>query len=132
MLRIKQANKKGYIECVEGGVANLLHPSSTTRRGRVVDQGRVSPTLQTEIGVYVLETEYRIRKLTPLECWRLMGFKDEDFYMAKEVNSDTQLYKQAGNAIVREVMMAVFSQLNIKGVDTFNKVHDAEVQESFL
>ena len=54
---------------------------------------------------------YSIRKLTPLECWRLMGFSDEDFHKAEAVNSNSQLYKQAGNSIVKDVLMAVFRQL---------------------
>jgi len=58
--------------------------------------------------------EYRIRKLTPLETWRLMGFRDEDFKKAQTVNSDTQLYKQAGNSIVVNVLEEVFKQL-LKG-----------------
>ncbi len=57
------------------------------------------------------QNSLRIRKLTPLECWRLMGFNDEDFYKAKEVNSNTQLYKQAGNSIVKQVLMAIFKNL---------------------
>lgn len=56
-------------------------------------------------------TNYKIRRLTPLECWRLMGFSDEDFYKAKQVNSDTQLYKQAGNSIVVDVLEAIFREL---------------------
>ena len=64
---------------------------------------------------------YRIRKLTPRECWRLMGYTDEDFDKASAVNSNTQLYKQAGNAIVKQVLMAIFSQLNIKSVPTWNE-----------
>ncbi len=60
----------------------------------------------------VIESQqYRIRKLTPLECWRLMGFSDEDFYKAEEVNSNTQLYKQAGNSIVKDVLMAILKQM---------------------
>jgi len=54
---------------------------------------------------------YRIRKLTPLECWRLMGCSDGDFHKAQKVNSNTQLYKQAGNAIVVDVLVAIFMQL---------------------
>jgi len=54
---------------------------------------------------------YRIRKLTPRECWRLMDFTDEDFDKAAAVNSNTQLYKQAGNSIVRAVLMAIFKQM---------------------
>lgn len=53
----------------------------------------------------------RIRKLTPKECWRLMGFTDEDFEKAEKVNSNTQLYKQAGNSIVVNVLEAILSQL---------------------
>lgn len=56
----------------------------------------------------------RIRKLTPKECWRLMGFNDEDFEKAAKVNSKTQLYKQAGNSIVANVLMAIFNNL-LKG-----------------
>ena len=63
---------------------------------------------------YVVDPELRIRKLTPLECWRLMGFDDEDFYKAEKVNSNTQLYKQAGNSIVVNVLEAMFD--NLKGI----------------
>ena len=66
---------------------------------------------------------YRVRKLTPKETWRLMGFSDEDYEKAVEHNSKTQLYKQAGNSIVKQVLMAIFSQLNIKGVSMWNEVH---------
>lgn len=57
------------------------------------------------------DTQYRIRKLTPKECWRLMGFADEDFEAASEVNSASQLYKQAGNSIVVNVLEAIFGQM---------------------
>lgn len=53
----------------------------------------------------------RIRKLTPKECWRLMGFTDEDYEKAKEINSDSQLYKQAGNSIVVNVLEAIFKEM---------------------
>lgn len=53
----------------------------------------------------------RIRKLTPKECWRLQGFDDDDFRKAEAVNSNTQLYKQAGNSIVVDVLEAVFANL---------------------
>jgi DNA (cytosine-5)-methyltransferase 1 len=54
---------------------------------------------------------YRIRKLTPKECWRLMGWQDEQFHKAEAVNSNTQLYKQAGNGIVVPVLEAIFRQM---------------------
>lgn len=74
----------------------------------------IVPTLRAETHgnlPKVVEGQYRIRKLTPLECWRLMGFSDEDFHKAESVNSNTQLYKQAGNSIVRDVLMGIFREL---------------------
>lgn len=62
-------------------------------------------------GQFLFEPQYHIRKLTPLECWRLMDFSDEDFEKAAEVNSNTQLYKQAGNSIVVNVLVAILGQL---------------------
>ena len=57
-------------------------------------------------------TDYRRRKLTPLECWRLMGFRDEAFYKAQELGvSDSQLYKQAGNSIVVNCLYYIFKNL---------------------
>lgn len=69
-----------------------------------------APTLRSERqGLKVAGT--RIRRLTPKECWRLMGFDDEDFEKAKQVNSDTQLYKQAGNSIVVNVLEGIVKNL---------------------
>lgn len=59
----------------------------------------------------VVESSFRIRKLTPKECWRLMGFDDQSFYKAEAVNSNTQLYKQAGNSIVVNVLEELFRKL---------------------
>lgn len=222
-VKIKQATKQGYIECEVGGVADLSFPDSNTRRGRVQENGQVSPTLMageqdicrienvydfynnnlksdgicgtlttgtshngsgtfgvvegittkgkhidvastilsgyertnmtgfnadngvvetinkvgqisndgSQYGTVIADnglspnlvagthgyansciaTQYRIRKLTPRECWRLMDFSDEDFENAAEVNSDTQLYKQSGNSIVVNVLVAILGQL---------------------
>lgn len=63
----------------------------------------------------VILEDLRIRRLTPKECWRLMGFDDGDFEDAKEVNSNTQLYKQAGNSIVVDVLACVLKELLKKG-----------------
>lgn len=79
--------------------------------------GKVSPTIMTDTEICRVESEYRIRKLTPLETWRLMGFTDEDFHKAEKVNSDGKLYKQAGNSIVVNVLEAVFKQM-IEGRET--------------
>lgn len=74
--------------------------------------GNVCPTLTAgESEICRLESQYRIRKLTPKECWRLMGFNDEEFSRAEKVNSNTQLYKQAGNSIVVDVLVAIFRNL---------------------
>ena len=58
-----------------------------------------------------VSSDCRIRKLTPKECWRLMGFDDEDFERAAKVNSNTQLYKQAGNSIVVNVLEGILTNL---------------------
>lgn len=109
---IPQATEKGYIECEVGGVADLSYPNSATRRGRVQDRGSVSPTVTAECnGLCRIESQFRIRKLTPKECWRLMGFSDEDFERAEKVNSNSQLYKQAGNSIVVNVLMEIFKEM---------------------
>ena len=80
-------------------------------------------TVQKDNMLLEITEQYQIRKLTQKETWRLMGFSDEDYEKAAEVNSKTQLYKQSGNSIVRDVLMAIFSQLNIKGVPMWNEVH---------
>lgn len=74
------------------------------------------------------DIKYRIRKLTPLECWRLLDFFDEDFYKAEAVNSDTQLYKQAGNSIVRNVLVAIMGQI-IPGKEDIYKNNIEDLSE---
>ena len=113
-VKIKQATKDGYIECDIGGVFDASYPNSATRRGRVQESGNVCPTITTQNQELChLETAYRIRKLTPRECGRLMGVSDEDISKMAVVNSNTQLYKQFGNSIVVDVMCAMFQNLNI-------------------
>lgn len=70
-----------------------------------------SNNLLQKVEVQEKTNEFRIRKFTPKETWRLMGFPDEDFYKAQSVNSNTQLYKQAGNSIVVDVLYYIFKQL---------------------
>lgn len=113
---IRQATKAGKIEWKVGGVADLSFPTSKTRRGRVQEKGNVCPTLMANNqDLCKLEADkmakYRIRKLTPRECWRLMGFSDKDFGKAAEVNSNTHLYAQAGSAIVVNVLEAIFTNM---------------------
>lgn len=80
---------------------------------RIYETKGVSPTLTTITKPNIIENEYdfRIRKLTPKECWRLMGIKDSDFDKARQVVSNSQLYKQAGNAIVIDVLYYIFKNL---------------------
>ena len=113
-ISVKQATKEGSIKCKVGGCYDASYPDSKTRRGRVQDNGDTVPTLtaSSSENINYIETEYRIRKLTPKECWRLMGYTDEDFDKAKSAGvSNSQLYKQAGNAIVKQVLMAIFAQM---------------------
>jgi len=118
-IKILTNTKKGFTPLKNGGVADLSYPSSKTRRGRVQGNGELSPTLTTtnqdickvERSETMSDTRYRIRKLTPLECWRLMGFSDEEFMAAEKVNSNTQLYKQAGNSIVVNVLEEIFKKV---------------------
>lgn len=98
--------------------------SDGSQYGTVISDSGLSSTLQAGTHGYannVIATNYRIRKLTPKECWRLMAFTDEDFHKAEAVNSNTQLYKQAGNSIVVTVLEAMFRQMNIQGVPTWNE-----------
>ena len=87
--------------------------------GNVWDQDSVSPTIMTAQGgnrqpLVVDNVKWRIRKLTPKECWRLMSFSDEDCNRASKYVSDSALYKQAGNSIVVSVLISIFSSLLLK------------------
>lgn len=90
-----------------GDGIDLNYPNSTTRGGRIKKQ--VSHTLitQSKAGVILKDNNLKIRRLTPRECWRLQGFTDEQFNAAQAVNSDTQLYKQAGNAVTVNVVYEI-------------------------
>lgn len=106
---VAEATKKGYAEATEGDSINISYPTSTTRRGRVGKSMAQTITAQNQEQCVV--QKYRVRKLTPKECWRLMGFDDEDFDRASKVVSNSQLYKQAGNSIVVDVLMAILKPI---------------------
>lgn len=108
---IREATKKGYAEATVGDSVNISHPNSKTRRGRV-GKG-VANTLQTGLDQGVVSEDLRIRKLTPRECWRLQGFPDWAFDKAQEVNSNSQLYKQAGNSVTVPLMEFVANRLKV-------------------
>lgn len=107
-LQIKEATNKGYAETYDGDSVDLAYQDSTTRRGRVKEG--VSGTLTTSDNMGVVDN-LCIRKLTPRECYRLMGFSDAEFDRAEKVNSNTQLYKQAGNSIVVDVLEELFCMM---------------------
>lgn len=147
-LKIPQATKEGFILCPEGGVFDISYPSSKVRRGRVQGGGFLIPSLTaagSELLIFiekimenVPETPrpqgkgwcydkenkkwFRIRKLTPRECFRLMDVKESDIdkLMATQINkkgveeqiiSNSQLYKCAGNSIVVNPMFLCFKNL---------------------
>lgn len=91
--------------------------SDGSQRGTVISDNGISANLVDGTHGYAnshIATKYRIRKLTPRECGRLMGVSDEDISKMAAVNSNTQLYKQFGNSIVVDVMCAMFRNLNIE------------------
>ena len=106
---IKEANKQGYSVASVGDSVNLSRPNSKTRRGRVGKN--IANTLLTTDEQGVVLSDYKIRKLTPKECWRLQGFPDKLFDKAQEVNSNSQLYKQAGNSLTVNVIEEIAKRL---------------------
>lgn len=117
---VKEATKKGYAKIYEGDSVNLEQPNSKTRRGRV-GKG-CAQTLTTSCNQAVVEPEaksFRVRKLTPRECYRLMGFTDEQFNKSQAFSSDSQLYKQAGNSIVVDVLYYIFGKLFEVNIENF-------------
>lgn len=121
-LKVKEATKQGYAIAHEGDSINLSIPGSKTRRGRVgngvantldckCEQG-VFVKLSDDLTVYAVWYEkyqcyIAIRKLTPRECFRLQGWTDDYFEKAAFVNSDSQLYKQAGNGVTVNVVQTI-------------------------
>jgi DNA (cytosine-5)-methyltransferase 1 len=112
---IKNATKKGYQEAYEGDSVNLAYPVIYDDRdkGFGVKITDICPTQRAmRNGIKCIYPDLRIRKLTPKECWRLMGFDDADIDKCIEIGmSNTQLYKQAGNSIVVNVLEAIFKNL---------------------
>nr|DAD58374.1 MAG TPA: Cytosine specific methyltransferase [Caudoviricetes sp.] len=129
-VEVREATKQGYSECRVGiDTVNLSVPGSKTRRGRVGKE--VANTLDTscnqgifvkvsdELIVYAIWYEkyqcyIAIRKLTPKECFRLQGWSDDYFEKAQFVNSDSQLYKQAGNGVTVTVIEAIARKMKFK------------------
>ena len=139
-IAVREATKQGYALAERGDSVNVSYPTSKTRRGRVgkqvaqtlqageVNQSVViddtqgydgtriykgiSPTIRSSRSGLKTIDNLRIRKLVPIETWRLQGFTDEQFYKAKDSGvSNSQLYKQAGNSVSVPVVDAIVKQL---------------------
>lgn len=107
---VKVATKQGYEEASKGDYVNITYPGSKTKRGRV-GKG-MAHTITCGDGNAVITENVRIRKLTPRECLRLMGWKDEQIDKIQSAKvSGTQQYRQAGNGIVVQVLEAIFNAL---------------------
>ncbi len=129
-VEVKEATKQGYTECRVGiDSVNFSMPNSKTRRGRVGQE--IANTLDTSCnqGIFVQVSEelvvyavwyekyqcyIAIRKLTPKECFRLQGWTDDYFEKAQFVNSDSQLYKQAGNGVTVNVIESIARNMKIE------------------
>lgn len=109
---IEKIELKKIKESNELNMVGRIDVSSYDLNNRVYDSENIFPTLRAKCPDQTVLQDYRIRKLIPLECWRLQGFSDSDFYAAKEVpTSNTQLYKMAGNSITVNVLEAIFKNL---------------------
>ena len=108
-LKIREATTKGYTEAGIGDSVNIANINSKTKRGRVGNQ--IANTLLASEQQGVVGSDYRIRRLTPRECWRLQGFPDSAFDKAQAVTSNSQLYKQAGNSVTVNVIAEIAKRL---------------------
>lgn len=121
-IQIKNATRQGYLEAHDRDgcyITNIDKKRGTVQKGMI-------PTLKTSPDIGCVTTDLRIRKLTPKECWRLMGFDDVDFEKAEKINSNTQLYKQAGNSIVVNVLEAIFKELLNEYIADLDKWSDLD------
>lgn len=122
-LYIKNFTKQGYLEAHEGDDVYITNIDK--KRGTV--QKDMIPTLKTSPDIGVVVEDLRIRKLTPKECFRLMGFNDYEFERASKVNSNAQLYKQAGNSIVVNVLQNIFKNLLMKEGKIMEKKEEVKI-----
>ena len=121
MFTLTSQDRHGILQAKR--IGGIFDSETKHQVGSVWDKDGLALTLDTMQGGYrqpcvltegenkTVVEKYRIRKLTPKECWRLMGFKDEQFLKAEQVCSNSQLYKQAGNSIVVNVMEEIFKNL---------------------
>ncbi len=111
---IRDANEKGYTLAEVGDSIKLDYPNSTTKRGRVGKEKAHTLTTSCNQAVICMRGNVpKIRRLTPRECFRLQGWKDKHFKQAAMVNSDNQLYKQAGNGVTVNVIQEIASKFHL-------------------
>ena len=107
-IKVRNGTKQGYQLAEVGDSVDLSYPSSLTRRARVGRGIAHNLSCSCQMGAVVWNGRVvKIRRLTPKECFRLQGFSDDLFEKAKAVNSDAQLYKQAGNGVTVPVVYAI-------------------------
>lgn len=107
-IKVRNGTKQGYQLAEVGDSVDLSYPSSLTRRARVGRGIAHNLSCSCQMGAVVWKGRVvKIRRLTPKECFRLQGFSDDLFEKAKAVNSDAQLYKQAGNGVTVPVVYAI-------------------------
>lgn len=107
-IKVRNGTKQGYQLAEIGDSVDLSYPSSLTRRARVGRGIAHNLSCSCQMGAVVWNGRVvKIRRLTPKECFRLHGFSDDLFEKAKAVNSDAQLYKQAGNGVTVPVVYAI-------------------------
>lgn len=120
---------------LSGNVADLSYPTSKIRRGRVQGKyGNISPTItcggnaihKIDMEIIDMAKKYRIRKLTPRECGRLMNVEESAINAMLATESNSQCYKAFGNSIVVSCLCGIFSQLGIAGVKKWNDMTDDE------
>ncbi|WP_059767396.1 DNA cytosine methyltransferase [Staphylococcus haemolyticus] len=108
---------KQAVETIKENMEEIRDGYTINAFNKTIDKSGLSPTLTTrpegfKTAILPVTNNLRIRKLTPLECWRLQGFSDEQFYKAKNSGvSKSQLYKQAGNAVTVNVVDAIVGEL---------------------
>jgi len=118
MVLIKEATVNGFYKQALDTLANndVKYGDSISAYNQTVDKSGCSPTITTrpegkKTAILPITQDLRIRKLTPRECWRLMGIDDSYFDKASQVVSKSQLYKQAGNGIVVDVFAHILKEL---------------------
>lgn len=107
-IKVRNGTKQGYQVAELGDSVDLSYPASPTRRARVGKCIAHNLSCSGQMGAVVWNGRMvKIRRLTPRECFRLQGFTDDLFEKAQAVNSDAQLYKQAGNGVTVTVVYAI-------------------------